>query len=77
MHELTIILLVATFVIFGVSLKIRDIRVNVLALTVGVCALGQIFNDTTIVDSQVPLAILPIVAILIFSAVAMMGGSRS
>lgn len=77
MHELTIILLVATFVIFGVSLKIRDIRVNVLNLTVGICSVGQIFSDSSITDSQIPFVLLPIVAILIFSAVAMMGGTRS
>lgn len=76
MDDLTIILIIASFVIFGTTFYFRNITINVLSVVVGICAIGQIFNDTSITDAQIPLIIIPIVAILIFSGTAIMGVGR-
>lgn len=67
MEDVTIILVVAAFLAYVLTLKIQGRVPSMLALVLSVCALSAVFQDATILDKEVYLMGFPLVATSLFS----------
>lgn len=73
MEALTILLLCIALALFVISTVYRqDIRLTVLIMVVSVCSIGQVFVDAELSANQVVYVLIPVVTVLIYSAVGMM-----
>lgn len=72
MSEITIILIMLSFGAFLVKLWKDNMMVNVFSMTISVCGIGAVFIDTALTGSELALVLVPLLVILIFSAVGIM-----
>lgn len=78
MDDLTLILVLATFICFGGMLKISNKALSAFAMIVGVCGISAVLQDGSISDNTVYLLLLPLITIVLYSIVKVsyVGGAR-
>lgn len=67
MEDVTIILVVAAFLAYALTLKVQGRVPSMLALVLAVCAMSAVFQDVTIADKETYLMAFPLVATALFS----------
>lgn len=67
MEDVTIILTVAALLMYVLTLKMQGRVPSMLALTLSVCAMSAVFQDTSIGNSQTYLIAFPLIVTALFS----------
>lgn len=69
MEEISTILLIASLIAFGVWFFVPKYKrvLDIFVLTLSVCGLSAIFQDTTLADNLVYLIAFPLIAVSLFA----------
>lgn len=74
MEDITIILLVASILLYLVTIILpKRMEIVWLAVIVSVCSMGGIILDNTVVDQELALLLIPNIFILLMSGLKAMG----
>lgn len=71
MELLTIILIIASLCLFVIGCKVKEYPMTVLTFIVSVCGMCAILLDESVVDYDLWLSLLPVLCVLIYSAIGM------